>query len=412
MSDLPHNCEFDFDQHDHALTGDRVYETYDELRRCPVAYSSHHGGFWIVTGYDDVKAVESDWETFSSAQGVMFPKFPGQFNSVALEQDPPDHNVFRKHFVNLLSRTNVTAAIPLIEDLTRSSVETLVSRGGGEFMQAVAAKLPVAVISRMLGLSDEVAVQLRDLSEEAWAGYGKAANPAARMIEVLLAEADKRRAEPRDDFLSTIVHADVNGRPIRRDELGNWLQGAALAGHETTMYAAGNLVLDLAVDADLQARVRADVGLIPELVEESLRMRPPVQNFARVLTRDTELHGRSLAEGDRIMVIYGAANRDPDRFPDPNRFDLDREFKNHLTFGWGIHRCAGAYLAQVELRVLAQIILEQPFFRLSGEPQFSHLAGGGTFMGLRSLPIVFTPRDKPPCGTQAETESRAAAGTP
>lgn len=408
MSDLPDSCEFDFDHHDPALTGDRVYELYEELRRCPVAHSPRHGGFWIVTAYDDVKTVESDWETFSSAQGVMFPKFPGQFNSVALEQDPPDHDVFRKHFVSLLSRKNITAAIPLIAELTRESVQALVSRGGGEFMHEVAAKLPVAVISRMLGLSDEAAAQLRELSEEAWAGYGKEANPAARMIEVLLVEADKRRAEPRDDFLSTIVRADVNGSPISRDELGNWLQGAALAGHETTMNAAGNLVLDLAVDADLQARVRADAGLIPELVEESLRLRPPVQNFARVLTQDTELHGRSLRKGDRIMVVYGAANRDPDRFPDPNRFDIDREFKHHLTFGWGIHRCAGAYLAQVELRILAQVMLDQPPFRLSGEPQFSHMAGGGTFMGPRSLPISFTPREKVPRGAQAESVTRAA----
>lgn len=393
MSDQADDREFDFDHHDPALTGDRVYEVYDEMRGCPVAHSAHHGGFWIVTGYDDVKAVESDWETFSSAQGVMFPRFPGQFNSVALEQDPPDHNIFRKHFVNLLSRKNITGAIPLIEELTRASVETLVSRGGGEFMQEVAAKIPVAVISRMLGLSDEVAAQLRELSEEAWAGYGKEANSAARMIEGLLAEADRRRAEPRDDFLTTIVHADVNGRPITEDELGNWLQGAALAGHETTMYAAGNLILDLAVHPKLQARVRADTGLVPELVEESLRLRPPVQNFARVLTRDTEFQGRSLKERDRIMVSYGAANRDPERFTDPNELDVDRKFKNHLTFGWGIHRCAGAYLAQVELRILAQVILEQPPFRLGGEPQFSHMAGGGTFMGLRSLPIVFAVRE-------------------
>jgi len=390
MTDQLCDREFDFDHHDPTLTGDHVYKVYDAMRRCPVARSPHHGGFWIVTDYDGVKAVESDWETFSSADGVMFPRFPGQFNSVALEQDPPDHEAFRKHYVSLLGRKQVAAATALIERLTRESVVRLVSRGGGEFMQEVAAKLPVAVIASMLGLSDEVARQLRELSEEAWAGYGREVNSAARMIEVLLGEADKRRDEPRDDFLTTIVHADINGRPITREELGNWLQGAALAGHETTMDAAGHLILDLAVDEELQARVRASPGLIPDLVEESLRLRPPVQNFARVLTRDATLHGQSLKQGERIMVVYGAANRDPKYFPNPNELDVDRKFKNHLTFGWGIHRCAGAYLAQIELRILAQAMLDQPRFALGGAPQFSHMAGGGTFMGLRNLPIVFT----------------------
>lgn len=389
MSQPDGPCEFSFDHHDATLVGDRVYEVYDDMRHCPVAHSNQHGGFWIVTGYDDVKAIESDYETFSSAEGVMFPKFPGQMNSVALEQDPPDHGRFRKHFVDLLGRKNVAAAEPLIRDLTGASISAMAAKGGGDFMEDVAAKLPVEVISQMLGLSPTAASQLRELSEEAWARYGKEQNSAARMIEMLLDEAQKRKAEPRDDFLTTIANAEIDGRPITDEELGNWLQGASLAGHETTMNASGNMMLDLARDHELQERLRADRALIPEAVEESLRLRAPVQNFARKVTRDVEFKGKQFRTGDWVMVIYGAANRDPERFPEPNTHDVDREFKNHLTFGWGIHRCAGAHLAQVELRILTETMLDQPAFRLAGEPQFTHMAGGGTFMGLRSLPLTF-----------------------
>jgi cytochrome P450 len=383
-----------FDQHDPQLRGDQVYAVYDALRGARVARSERHGGFWIVTGYDDVKAIEQDVETFSSAEGVMFPRAPGQFRSLALEQDPPDHAKFRRFHSDLLSRNRIREAVPFIRSATARLVDALLLKGGGDFMQEVAAKLPVEVICHLLGLGPDVARQLREVSEEAWADYGKVQNAAERMIALLLEEAFARRREPREDYLTLLAHAEVDGRPITDDELGNLLQGAALAGHETTMYASGNLVLDLATDAALQERVRADRSLIRELVEESLRLRPPVQNFARKVTRDTEFGGVAMRKGDWVMVVYGAANRDPDRFPCPHRHDIDREFKNHLTFGWGIHRCAGAHLAQTELRLLAETLLDRPPITLDGEAQFTHMRGGGTFMGLAYLPIRFATTER------------------
>jgi cytochrome P450 len=209
------------------------------------------------------------------------------------------------------------------------------------------------------------------------------------MIGVLLDEAYERRSNPQNDFISRIVNAEVFDRPMTDDEIGNWMQGAALAGHETTMNASSNLVLDLATDPELQQRVRNDRSLIAHVVEESLRLRPPVQNFFRVTTKDVELHGTTIPAGARVMVIYAAANRDPVQFPEPAKLDPTRAFTKHLTFGWGIHRCAGAYLAQVELRVMADVLLDHPPFEIDGQVDFGHAAGGGTFMGLKALPIRF-----------------------
>jgi cytochrome P450 len=207
------------------------------------------------------------------------------------------------------------------------------------------------------------------------------------MAEILMGEAMSRLAEPQDDFLTALVQTQIDGRPIEPGEVVSFLLGAAIAGHETTMNAAGNLCYELAIDVELQARVRDDRSLIPPLVEETLRLRAPVQNFFRIVTRDHELHGEKLRAGDRVMLIYGAANHDPSAFPNPNRLSLDRGANRHLSFGWGIHRCAGAHLAQVELRHLTEQLLDAAPFELDGDVVFGHMESGGTFLGMRSLPI-------------------------
>ena len=217
-------------------------------------------------------------------------------------------------------------------------------------MAEVAAKLPVEVISHMVGLPPEISSQLRKLSEGAWKDrFGEPGTTPRKMGELMMGEAMDRLADPRDDFLTALVQTQIDGRPIDPFEVVSFLLGAAIAGHETTMNAAGNVCYELATDQDLQARVRADRSLIPALVEESLRLRAPVQNFFRVVTRDHELHGQPLRTGERVMLIYGAANHDADAFADPDQLSLERGANRHLSFGWGVHRCPGAHLAQVEL---------------------------------------------------------------
>ena len=384
---MPVTCPFD--HHAPTLTGDALDAVYDEIRVAGrLAWSDAYGGFWMLTAYDDVRAVESDPTTYTSAQGVFVPQVEGQPLSVALEQDPPEHTPFRKLYNELLSRPRVNAAEPLISELATRHLRAFFDHGGGEFMAEVAAKLPVDVISFMIGLPPEIGSRLRELSEDAWKDrFSEPGSTPRQMAEILMGEAMSRPAEPQDDFLTALVQTQIDGRPIEPGEVVSFLLGAAIAGHETTMNAAGNLCYELAIDVELQARVRDDRSLIPPLVEETLRLRAPVQNFFRIVTRDHELHGEKLRAGDKVMLIYGAANHDPSAFPNPNRLSLDRGANRHLSFGWGIHRCAGAHLAQVELRHLTEQLLDAAPFELDGDVVFGHMESGGTFLGMRSLPI-------------------------
>jgi cytochrome P450 len=380
-----------FDHHDPSLRGDVLDAVYDGMRtHGALAWSDAYGGFWIATSYADIRAIELDPATYSSAQGVFVPRVDGQLLSVALEQDPPEHTWFRKLYNELLGRQAVAQHHDVIAACADRHIAAFVERGGGEFMSEVAAKIPVEVISYLLGLPPSISSQLRELSEEAWADhFGDPAAVPMKMAHLLMDEAMQRLAEPRDDFLTRLVAAEIDGRPIAPDEVVNFLLGAAIAGHETTMNAAGTLCYEVALDQALQARVRADRSLVPALIEETLRLRAPVQNFFRLVTRDHELHGHTLHAGDRIMLVFGAANHDPEVFPDPHSLSLDRENNRHLSFGWGIHRCAGANLAQVELRLIADRLLDAQPFELAGAAEFGHMANGGTFVGLRSLPIRF-----------------------
>ena len=275
-----------FDHHDPALTGDVLDDVYAQLRAAgPLTWSDAYGGFWMLTGYDDLRMVESDTATYSSAEGVFIPRVEGQPLSVALEQDPPDQTAFHKLYNELLSRARVAATEPLIHTLAGHYISAFIERGGGEFMAEVAAKLPVEVISHMIGLPPEISSQLRELSEDAWKDrFGQPGTNPQKMGRLMMGEAMGRLTEPREDFLTALVQTHIGDRPIEPFEVVSFLLGAAIAGHETTMNGAGNLVYELAVDRGLQDRVRADRALVPVLVEETLRLRAPVQNFFRVVT--------------------------------------------------------------------------------------------------------------------------------
>jgi len=201
------------------------------------------------------------------------------------------------------------------------------------------------------------------------------------------AEVGLRRREPRDDFLTSLIDTMVDDRPVSDEAVVAWLVGAVFAGHETTLLAGAAQINDLARDPALQRRLRAQPELIPSAVEESLRLNSPVQRFFRTLTEDVEMHGITMRAGDKVMVIFAAANIDPARFPDPLLVDVERDFTRHLGFGWGVHRCVGAPLALHELRVLTEVMLRAGEFTPGGEPRFGGPAARGSFIGLQALPL-------------------------
>jgi len=393
----------EFDHHETGLTEAARYARYAQLRACPVEHSDRHGGFWITGRHAEVEAICRDWATFASGQGVFIPDLTPGIRSAGLEQDPPEHTRIRRLFVEMLGRPAVRAAEPEIRAITRRHVTAFAEAGGGDFMAGVAVRVPVEAIAVMAGFSGSTVARVRELTEQLWnrlTGRGTPPQPGEPTLgRLFIEEANLRRVEPRDDFLTRLAAEDLTDR-----ELVAFLTSTAVAGHETTMAAMGNLAYQLAGDPVLQARLAAADGtgaddrgaLAARLVEESLRHRSPVQLMARTAVVDTTVGGEAVAAGQRVVVHFGAANRDqarwgtdPDRLP-PDEFDPDRDATGHLAFGWGLHRCVGAFLATLELRLLVEELAGYEL-AVASEPAPPVPTAGGSFMGFEHLDLAITP---------------------
>lgn len=385
-----------YDHHAAVSDAERLAQ-YAELRACPVARSDAHGGFHVVSRHDDVVDVLLDWHTYSSAQGVFMPDLTEGVRTAALEQDPPGHTPVRLLYAQMLSRANIDRAVDAIRAVARGHIERLAA-DGGDFVPAVAQKVPVEAVALMVGFSGETVGQVRYLSEQLWArltGLDHLVDPAAPPLSsVFLSELQSRRDDPADDFLTRLTELtadDLGGEPITDRFLVAFLTGAMVAGHETTMNASANLAYQLSIDAGLQDRLAADPSLISGAIDESLRYRSPVQSFVRTATTDTELHGCPVKAGEKVMVVFGAANHDPERWDGPDAFDPTRSANGHLGFGWGVHRCVGAPFAKIELQILFEELLR---YRVvpDGEAIAGAPTSGGAFLGMESLPLALTQR--------------------
>jgi cytochrome P450 len=378
--------------HHAAVTDDERLSQYAHLRGCPVAHSDIYGGFHVVSRHDEVVDVLLDWRTYSSADGVFLPDLTEGVRTAALEQDPPGHTPVRLLYGKMLSRANIDRAVGAIRDVARGHIDRLAAEGG-DFVTVVAQKVPVEAVALMVGFSGETVGQVRYLSEQLWArltGLDHLLDPdAPPLSSVFLRELQARRDDPTDDFLTQLTELtpdDLDGEPVTDRFLVAFLTGAMVAGHETTMNASANLAHQLSIDPALQERLAAEPDLISGAIDESLRHRAPVQNFVRTATTDTELNGCPVKAGDKVMVIYGAANHDPDRWDEPETFDPSRSANGHLGFGWGIHRCIGAPFAKIELQIIFEELLG---YRV--EPAGAAIPGaptsGGAFLGMESLPL-------------------------
>lgn len=380
-----------FDHHEPGLTEAERYRRYGQLRDCPVEHTDRHGGYWVTGRHAEVEAICKDWAAFASGQGVFLPDLTPGIRSAGLEEDPPSHTRTRQLFVEMLGRPAVRAAEPRIRAVTRRYVSAFAATGGGDFMTEVAAKVPVEAIAIMAGFSGSTVARVRELTEQLWnrlTGRGTPPQPGeATLGRLFLAEIATRRAEPGDDFLTRLAAEGLDDRTLVA-----FLTSTAVAGHETTLSAMGNLAYQLAGDPGLQRRLAADPSLAPALVEESLRHRSPVQLMARTVVADTTVAGQPVTAGERVAVHFGAANRDPARWTqpgrlDPDHFDPDRDATGHLAFGWGLHRCVGAFLATLELRLLLEELAPYQL-SLVAEPDPPVPTAGGSFLTLEHLQLA------------------------
>jgi cytochrome P450 len=331
----------------------------------------------VVSRYEAVRAVLRDPQTFSS-RVLRVP--------VMLFLDPPDHDRIRRTINRAFTPRSIATLEPRIHEIATALIEPYVAAGGGEFVEAVAGRLPVYVIGEMLGVPTDDWEQLREWSEATvrtlsavLRGDEPAAVASAAALHAYLDDvADRYRMQSNDSIAGRLVMFETDGE-ISHDELVGFLQLMFVAGHETTTALLAHTLERFATDPDLLWIVGEDRELVGPLIEEILRMYAPLQRVFRVATTDTEIAGVEIPAGSNVVALIGAANRDQQRFAAGDQIDLDGADTAHMAFGHGIHHCLGAPLARIEARVAINRILDTVgAVRLDPDHRIVRFAGGST----------------------------------
>ncbi|WP_448255993.1 cytochrome P450 [Microbacterium aurum] len=358
------------------------------------APSDNGPGFWGLTRYDDVRDAAADPERLSSAQGtqIVDRKVEGGGRASLHNMDDPEHLALRRIVLPHLGVVKVKQWQEVIES-TVSYLLDQAQEAGGEFdlVGLVSARLPMLVLSQVLGVPREDAPRMVD-----WTNRLTSSDPDDRVDEAALAATREevldyfrvltrlRRENPANDIISILVNGSKDGLPLTWDELAAYYIVLVAAGNETTRHlvSGGSIALDQ--NRESWDRVLADEQLLPGMVEEMFRYVSPVLAMRRTATTDFELRGQPIAEGDKVVLWFGAANRDPEVFADPDRFDIARQQNPHITFGWGAHFCLGTHLARAEVReFFTQLRRRRLAFEVTGEPQ---RVRHNLFRGWSSIP--------------------------
>lgn len=400
----------------------KLHETYRWLRaNMPLERAAPEGfdPFWVVTRHADILDVSRQNALFHSGdrattivdhQADQFVrKLTGgspHLIRTLVHMDAPDHPKYRALTQSWFMPQNLRRLEDRIRAIAREAVERFLSRGGEcDFVADVALGYPLHVVMEILGVPPEDEPRMLQLTQEL---FGAQDPEQARMMMTMMepeqmvmmlqatvgdfenyfrAISEDRRANPREDLATVIATGLIDGQPISDFEAMSYYIIVATAGHDTTSSSTAGAVWALAERPDEFARVKAEPGLIPGLVDEAIRWTTPVKTFMRTATADTELAGRKIARGDWLMLCYASGNRDETVFEDPFAFRAERSPNRHLAFGYGAHLCLGQHLAKMEMRILFEELLPRlKSIELAGEPEMSQ----GSFVnGPKRLPIRF-----------------------
>ncbi len=354
-------------------------------------------GFWCVTKFRDVIAISKDTTTFSSTKGGQIedlpPQDPKASPDMIVNMDPPMHTVYKSIIGQSFTPSVIAKMEPFIRSRMHSLLDELIPRGEFDFMDDFCAKIPMATILQMVGVPERDQFQIQRWvhhiltrddpefalpAEELLAVVGKFMGYAHEL-------ADERRRSPRDDLLSGLMAAEVDGRRLSYDEFGMFFILLLAAGSHTTFLALGNILQDLLENPKQWALLSQRPSLIPDAVEEELRFNPPITHFRRTATRDVDFNGAQIKIGQKVVLWYASANRDEEIFDAPNDFRIDRKCKDHASFGHGAHFCLGNALARLTLRIAVEIYVMRLSNLKCSAPQAR--LRSATFNGMKKMPV-------------------------
>jgi cytochrome P450 len=357
------------------------YPVYRWMQDEAPAYHNERLDFWALTRFQDCLDAFLDWRTWSSARGTVLelmdaPALP----PLMIFSDPPRQTRLRNLVSKVFTPRRVAALEPEIRRIATAYLDRLVGRGRFDAVKDFTAKLPMDVISALLGIPPEDRDTVRGWSNAILHRDPGSPVPPPSCMQAQIAllgyfteAVAERRARPRDDMITALLEAELPGEDGARErltaeELTGFINLLATAGNETVTKLLATAFYWLDAYPDQRRALAGDPTALPSAVEELLRFDPPSHYQGRVLTRDVTLHGVTMPKGARVLILNGASGRDPRKFADPDRFDVRREIDVHLGFGYGRHICLGASLARMESRIaLGEFLRRFPEYRVAPE---------------------------------------------
>ena len=360
-------------------------------------------GYWIVTRHEDVKAISKDNKRFSAERGfVLVDDLPADILPMAqgqlLGMDPPNHGPIRKAVITRFTSKRLAALEPMVRELAREALLPARQTPECDFVFDVTADLPTAVICSMLDIPRDMWNQVRHWSDLQTAAGDpdlsgtpeEVQNASVEMGTYGYTLAAERKDKGGEDLISLLVNVEVEGRKITEVEFASLFVQIAVAGNETTRGLISTGMYQLLQQPALYKRLEQNPELIPLAVEEMLRWSTPLHYFRRTAIEDVEMHGKTIKENDRVVMMYSSANFDERVFENPEQFFIDRQHNPHLAFGFGIHLCLGANLARMEARIFFE-----EFFKLYKSIEMLEQPSrirSNMVNGFKKMPVRMRPR--------------------
>jgi cytochrome P450 len=397
QAEAQRRAEVDLDHHSPEFRED-PYGRFREMREsgCPVAHSDHYEGFWALVDYSSVFEAARDDDLFNSFPSVGVPASELPLPILPIESDPPETQELREVTLKRFSPGSAERFREGAIEMTNEAIDAFIERGECDLVAELTTPLPARLILRLLRFDESrhmdwvhwVHSTVHDRAHDP----EKAGMAGMEMFGEIVKHMEERRAEGLgDDLFSDILRGTLNGKPLDDGQITMYTVLMMLGGMDTTSGFTANVLVRLCQDPELRQQFIDDPSLVKKGTDELLRLYTPTLGLARTVSRDAEFHGQPLCAGDRAILMWAAANRDPTMFDDPDTLDLSRpNAKKQMAFGVGMHRCLGSHYAKMMFDVMVtQILKRLPDFELAGEAELFEDAG--EVHAVRELPVKFTP---------------------